>query len=126
AALVNTAGAAMNVKIASGLSLIGVDMPRILYASGHGFSRAANRQIRVARDRARRGGRRSAHPKIPCGEKTYGVTLATAGIRRLAGLVTYEMASNIRSAIGMNCSKAGSPARWCAICAEIQAKVNPA
>src|SRR5207248_9141985 len=44
AALVNAAGAAMNVKIASGLSLIGVAMPRILYASGHGFSRAEGQQ----------------------------------------------------------------------------------
>jgi len=37
--------------------------------------------------------------------KNYGVAVPAAGHLRLAGLVTYEMARNIRSTIGMNCSK---------------------
>ena len=76
ASCIEAAGAAMNVRIASGLSLIGDTMPK---DSTRTFAR------------------------VP-----YVVAVAAVGSLRLAGRVTYEMASRISSTIGMNCSKAGS------------------
>src|SRR5213075_793446 len=55
------------------------------------------------------------------------VAMAALGCqRRLAGRVKYETNKSTSRINGMSCVKCGSPAAWCAMCAEIHANVNPA